>query len=406
MALETEAPSEQNKHKGTEGLQKNILPQLKSPNFHFPDRSGPQELGTPFQKIVIVQLVPPDIDSFGVEDQFEEITRLVETLDGKVVGNMVQRKPQPHPEFCVGPGKAEELGKMCEELLADTVVFDCQLSPNQISSLEHETGSHVMDRTELILEIFARRAKTAEAKYQVELAYLDYVHPKMNKSTTVRAKRGGLRGFGDSELTKKMRTAKKRAATLRQKIDKFKKQSESRIKRRDDRWTVALIGYTNAGKSSLLNALAGENIYADDRLFATLDTTTRRVHLEDRQFALVSDTVGFIRNLPHELVASFHSTLSEALSARLLVHVADASSPILRHQLEAVEETLRMLEASDRELLLVFNKIDATPAEVLDHLQDRFPNACFISARERSGLERLRDSMLFALRERDGVGIR
>ena len=369
------------------------MPQTKSPAYHFPDRSGPQELGTPFRRIVIAQLVPPELPTLEVEDRFEEISRLVETLDGEVVGRTVQRRKRAHPEYCVGPGKADEIGSICDEEEADTVVFDAQLSPTQVSMLEHETGSHVMDRTELILEIFSRRAKTAEAKLQVELAYLDYVHPKMDKDTKIRSHRGGLRGFGDSALSKKIRAAKARADVLRKKIEKLKKQTENRIKHRDKRWTVALVGYTNAGKSSLLNALSGENLYADDRLFATLDTTTRRIHIRPDKHALVSDTVGFIRRLPHELVASFHSTLAEALSARQLVHVADASSPNVRQQVEVVEQTLRDLGESDKLPLMVLNKIDVTPQDVLEDLQKKFPNAVAVSAKTGQGLDSLRNAL-------------
>ncbi|MCA9440429.1 MAG: GTPase HflX, partial [Candidatus Omnitrophica bacterium] len=226
-------------------------------------------------------------------------------------------------------------------------------------------------------------------------AYLDYIHPKMGKDKQPRAYRGGVRGFAESALDKKIRAARSRADVVRKKIEKLKKQKESRIQRRDDRPTVALVGYTNAGKSTLLNALSsGDDVYADDRLFATLDTTTRRVFLNQEKFALVSDTVGFIRRLPHELVASFHSTLSEALSAKLLVHVADASSPILRHQMEAVEQTLTELGAGDRNLLLVFNKIDAAQADDLEYLRDRYPEAVHISAMKKTGFDQLREAFL------------
>ncbi|MCG3199745.1 MAG: GTPase HflX [bacterium] len=380
------------------------MPQVKTPVYQFPERSGPKELGTPFKRIVVVQVVPPNLPAEEGEDQFEEISRLVETLDGQVVGHVVQRRPAPHREYFVGPGKADQIGTLCDERLADTVLIDGRLSPNQIAHLEHETGSHVMDRTELILEIFARRAKTAEAKLQVELAYLNYFNPKMDRSTTTRAYRGGLRGFGESALGKKAQAMRARADLLREKIEKLKKQGESRVRNRAGQWTVALVGYTNAGKSTLLNALSGESVYADDRLFATLDTTTRRVHLKDSRIALFSDTVGFIRRLPHELVASFHSTLSEALAANLLVHVADASSPTLRAQMETVEKTLEELGAEDQRVLLAFNKIDAADSETLDHLRGRFPEAVFLSARSREGLPELRQAVYDSLSTRGSDG--
>lgn len=373
------------------------MPQAPFPTYQFPDRSGPKDLGTPFKRIIAVQVVPPTQPTVEIEDDYEELSRLVETLDGSVVGRMVQRRPHPHPDFFVGPGKADKLGSLCDEQLADTVVIDGQLTPTQIAHLEHETGSHVMDRTEVILEIFARRAKTAEAKIQVELAYLDYFHPRLDQNTRKRAYRGGLRGFGESALGKKIQATQARADHLREKIDKLKKQSLNRLKHRSDQWTVALVGYTNAGKSTLLNALTGENLYADDRLFATLDTTTRRVFLKETRVALFSDTVGFIRRLPHELVASFHSTLSEALSASLLLHVADASSPTLRPQMEAVELTLREMDVDEERVLVVFNKVDAADPEVLDHLATRFPGSVFISAVTKQGLPRLREAVFDAL---------
>ena len=347
-------------------------------------------LGTPFERVFIAQVIHPKKDEMEVEDEYDEIRRLVETLRGKVVGHMVQRRAHSHREFCLGPGKAEELGDICEAEDVDTVVVDGKLSPNQIANLEHETASHVMDRTELILEIFARRAKTAEAKIQVELAYLDYVHPKLNRSDNVRAKRGGLRGFGESALGKKIRTGRQRAAALRKELKKIETRREGRQKRRENADTVALMGYTNAGKSTLLNSLSGESLYADDRLFATLDTTTRRVHLCDNHFALVSDTVGFVRKLPHELIASFHSTLAEALASDLIIHVADASSPAIRHQMEAVTQTLRELQADDKETLLVMNKVDAIDQETADYLRSRHPSAIFLSAKTGEGLTELK----------------
>jgi len=370
------------------------LPQVKFPAYHFPERSGPKELGTPFKRVVIVQVISLDTTQEECEDQLAEISQLVATLDGEVVGREVQRRKSPHREYCVGPGKADAIGTLCDALEADTVVLDHTLTPTQISHLEYETGSHVMDRTELILEIFARRARTAEAKMQVELAYLDFVHPRLDKGARLRAYRGGLRGHGESFLDRRIRASRARAERLRKKIARQQKQRQTRLTRRSDAWTVALLGYTNAGKSTLLNALSGEQLYADDRLFATLDTTTRRVHLVENHYALFSDTVGFIRRLPHELVASFHSTLEEALSSRLLLHVADASSPTLHRQMKAVEQTLRELDADVEQVILGFNKIDATDAETLDELRVLYPKALFFSARTGRGLDSLKERIL------------
>ncbi len=373
------------------------------PAYHFPERSGEQELGTPFKRIVIVQLLRPNVSEAEAEDQYEEISRLVETLDGKVVGRQVQRRPHPHPQYFIGPGKADQVGTLCDNLLADTVVVDAELNPTQVANLEHETGSHIMDRSELILEIFARRARTAEAKLQVELAYLDYINPRTHKGTQYRAYRGGLRGQSESALQKKIRAGRARADILREKIAKLQRQSETRAKRRKDAWTVALVGYTNAGKSTLLNALAGECVYADDRLFATLDTTTRRVHLADNRFVLISDTVGFIRRLPHSLIASFHSTLSEALSADLLLHVVDTSSPTWEEQMESVMSTLKELKAENARVILGFNKIDLAPPDRVVHLRLVYPEALFFSAVTGEGLSDIKNRLLQAFLEPDSL---
>jgi GTPase len=370
-----------------------FLPKIDPTKYHFPDRSGPKELGTPFKRIVIVQMMDPGTTQSEADEQFEEVSRLVETLDGEVVGRFWQRRKHPHAEYCIGPGKADSVGAWCDEVEADTVVFDHPLTPKQITNLEYETGSHVMDRTELILEIFARRAKTAEAKMQVELAYLDFFHPKMDKSTQVRAYRGGIRGFGESALGKKIRAGRARAEKLRQKIEKMQKNKRGRSSRRQGVWTVALVGYTNAGKSTLLNALTDEEVYADDRLFATLDTTTRRVYLGEDKMALFSDTVGFIRRLPHELVASFHSTLEEALSADLLLHVADASSSTLEQQMKAVEDTLKELDEHRHDILIGFNKIDRADPETLAELRLLYPQAVFFSAKTGQGLDCLKEKV-------------
>lgn len=347
----------------------------------------PMDLGTPFQRVVLV-LAGDSARSPCAEEH--EMGRLIETLEGHVVGVVVQRLDRPNPKTLLGPGKVQQLAELCAQTGADTVVVDAPLAPSQITNLEDSTGAHVMDRREVILEIFARRAKTAEAKIQVELAYLDFVHPRMQRAAGKhREYRGGVHGAGASIVQQRLSMARQRRASLRRQLEHIQIRQTERSKGRQALPTVALVGYTNAGKSSLLRALARDDVYVDDLLFATLDTTTRRVFLPSRRIALFSDTVGFIRDLPHELVACFHSTLQEALNAKLLVHVVDASAADFRAQMCTVDRTLDELNATHQPRIVALNKIDRLDAETARETLCSCPGSLGISAVTGHGLERL-----------------
>ena len=290
------------------------------------------------------------------------------------MGTLVQRLRTPHPRLYLGKGKADELAAMVKRLDADLVIFDEELSPAQGKNLETHLGVRVMDRAELILDIFATRARTREARLQVELAQLEYLLPRLRRmwSHLSRIRGGiGLRGPGETQLETDRRLIGTRIADLKRKIKDISLARATQRKRRAGSFRAALVGYTNAGKSSLLEALSGSRQFVEDRLFATLDSATRTVDLGDGYEALVTDTVGFIRKLPHHLVASFRSTLEEAREADVLLHVVDASHPEAEAHRAVVMEVLEELGLHERPQIMVFNKIDLLPEAELLALRKR-----------------------------------
>jgi len=329
----------------------------------------------------------------------------VDTAGAEVAGTMVQRLVSPHPALYIGRGKADQLLKLSEELSATLVVFDEELTPAQGAALEKKLGVRVMDRTELILDIFALRARTAEARFQVELAQLEYMRPRLKRMWThlSRTQGGiGMRGPGETQLETDRRMIDRRIARLRKELLHISRARGTRRKSRGEEFRVALVGYTNAGKSSILKALSGSDLFVEDRLFATLDSATRAVELEDGYRALVTDTVGFIRKLPHGLVASFQATLEEVVEADLLVHVIDASSPSWDHQVEAVEDVLHDIGAAGHPTLLAFNKVDQLTHREEEALRmraaDLFGPHVLTSVRESGGLDALRSALRNRLR--------
>jgi GTP-binding protein HflX len=349
------------------------------------------------QAAIIVCL---DFGDPDYEESVEEVVRLVQSagvLRFKVVKG---RRSKPDPKFYAGSGKVAEIGRAAEELNAMYVVFNHALSPAQERNVEKEIIRRVMDRTELILEIFAQRAQTSEGKLQVELAQLQHLSTRLVRGWThLERQRGGLGktgGPGEKQLELDRRYIASRVKTLKSKLVQLQKQRtvQRRARARRDVLSISLVGYTNAGKSTLFNALARAKAYEADQLFATLDTTTRRVWIPGAGDIVVSDTVGFIRDLPHALVAAFRATLEETVHADLLLHVVDAASGVRGAQAAAVDEVLAEIPAGEAPRLLVWNKIDAAGLEPGIE-RDQYGRICrvFVSARTGAGLELLRGAI-------------
>jgi len=312
-------------------------------------------------RAVLVGASLKSLDEGVAREHLEELTRLTDTAGGQVVDIVRQRIDAPHPRFYIGKGKVEELRESVVEADADLVIFDDELTPAQGKAIEDHIGVRVLDRAELILDIFATRARSGESKMQVELAQLQYLLPRLKRMWTHLSRiRGGvgLRGPGETQLESDRRLIGRHIADLRKKLEGVTQARAVQRQSREGSFRVALVGYTNAGKSSLLRALSGADLFVEDRLFATLDSSTRSVDLGDGFETLVTDTVGFIRKLPHHLVASFRSSLEEAREADVLAHVIDASYPLWEEQKIVVENVLDELDLEDRPQILVFNKID------------------------------------------------
>ena len=330
-----------------------------------------------------------------------ELEGLARTAGTTVVGHLTQRRATPDTATYLGKGKVEELKRLAESTDADVIVFDNDLRPAQTHNLEKTTGIKVLDRSELILDIFATRAQTHEARLAVELAQLEYSMPRLKRMWThlSRQKKGvGLRGPGEKQLEVDRRLVEKRIGDLRTELEAIHRRKQREVAARSDAMTVSLVGYTNAGKSTLLNALCDAHVFTQDALFATLDTRTRRWQLPGWGPVLLSDTVGFIRDLPHHLIASFKATLEEARQADLLLHVADASNRAVADQITAAYNVLEEIGIEAKDTLLVINKIDTLPDRArVDGLLNRYPNAVAISARRGSGLSQLATAVSEAL---------
>ncbi len=337
-----------------------------------------------------------------------ELARLAETAGSQVLDGLIQRRPQPDPATYIGSGKVDELRSAVQAAEADTVICDGELSPGQLRQLEDKLKVKVIDRTALILDIFAQHARSRDGKAQVELAQLSYLLPRLrgwgealSRQVGGRAAGGvgiGGRGPGETKIELDRRRIRTRMSKLRREIGAMKQVRETQrgSRRRNDVPSVAIVGYTNAGKSSLLNALTGAGVLVEDALFATLDPTTRRATTADGRTYTLTDTVGFVRHLPHQLVEAFRSTLEETAAADLLVHVVDASDALPEEQIAAVRQVLAEIGAGygamPRELLVV-NKIDAAGDLQLARLRHLLPHAVFVSARRGDGIARLRERM-------------
>jgi GTP-binding protein HflX len=335
------------------------------------------------------------------EESLQELQQLAETAGIEVVCETIQPRNMPNPTYFIGEGKVEELKPLIEELDADAIIFDEELSPAQNRNLEKALDVPTIDRTGLILQVFAQRALTKEARLQVALAQLEYALPRLTRMWThlSRLATGGgggrhLRGPGETQLEMDRRWVRRNIAHVRKALESVEKQRHVQRRNRSEKIKVSFVGYTNAGKSTLFNRLTGENVLAEDKLFATLDSTTRKVELPQKQQILLSDTVGFIKKLPHQLVAAFKATLEEVAAADFLLHVVDVSHPEAEAQIAAVNTVLNELEATDIPTFMVFNKTDRLKTEEdLQILRCQYPEAFPISAQRGDGVEALMEAL-------------
>ena len=371
------------------------------------------------EKAVLVGLVHKDQTETQVQEYLDELAFLAETAGAVAVKRFTQKLLQPDSKTFVGKGKLEEIKNYCAQKNIRILIFDDELSGSQITNIEKATDVKTIDRSDLILDIFARRAKTAQAKAQVELAQYQYILPRLRGMWKHLERLGGgigTRGPGESEIETDRRIVRDKISLLRKRLAVIDKQAFTQRKDRGELIRVALVGYTNVGKSTIMTLLSKSNVFAENKLFATLDTTTRKVVFENTPF-LLSDTVGFIRKLPHHLVESFKSTLDEVREADILLHVVDISHPAYEEQMGVVNKTLQDIKAFDKPILVIFNKMDLyeknvfdewldkdVKKEILEDLHERWERetegkVVFISAIEKRNLELLRKTILDKVRE-------
>lgn len=362
------------------------------------------------ERVILVKLImPANAEKVDPRNPLGELASLVQAAGGEVVGGLLQKRTRPASGTYLGRGKVGELQTLAQAHDADLIVFDDDLSPAQIRSLEEATGRRVIDRSELILDIFAARANTHEARLQVEIAQLEYTAPRLRGMWThlerIAGAAGGggagvvggigTRGPGERQVEIDRRIVRDRIAFLRREIKRIDVRKKREVRSRRDAYTISLVGYTNAGKSTLMNTLTGAGRDARDMLFATLDTKTVRWNLGGGSHALLSDTVGFVRDLPHRLIASFKATLEETVHADLLFHVVDVSARDAMRQIKVVQGVLGELGCADKPVLTLLNKVDiATDAALVDLLADQLEPAIAISARSGQGLDRITESVL------------
>ena len=363
------------------------------------------ELTVRRERVLLVGVVHPGA-TLEEEHALDELTSLASTAGAVVVLRVVQKRPAPDPTHYVGRGKAEELTRLVKAHRIECIICDSDLRPAQIRNLERVTDCKVVDRSELILDIFAAHARTHEARLQVELAQLEYTYPRLTRMWThlSRLESGigvaggiGTRGPGEQQLEVDRRLVRRRVTELRRRIRQIEQRKAREVAERSEHYTVCLVGYTNAGKSTVMNALTGAGVKVEDQLFATLDTRTRAWDLGEHEHVLLSDTVGFVKDIPHHLIASFRATLEEARQADLLLHVVDASHPEVAEQVHAVLAVLRELGCEHTSALTVFNKMDlvlgpearaGAEAELLP-LRLKFPEHVCVSALRGEGLAEL-----------------
>ena len=347
------------------------------------------------ERTLLVGLERPDESKWDHAESLQELGELVKSAGGEVVETMVQRRQSPTAAYYIGPGKANELAELCKSGNIGTVIFNDELSPAQSRNLEKVFERKILDRTQLILDIFAQRAKSKEGKLQIELAQLQYLLPRLTGMWTHLSRQSGgigMRGPGETQLEVDRRRVQERIARLSRELGEVRQQrSTQRAGRLRQHWPiVSLVGYTNAGKSTLLNRMTKAEVYAADQLFATLDPTTRQFILPNKQKLLLTDTVGFLKELPHHLIESFKATLEEVAEADLLLHVVDLSHPLYEQQMAAVQVVLEELNAWGKQMIVVFNKIDRVPNPALvEQCLHHYPGSVAISAVTGEGLPEL-----------------
>jgi GTP-binding protein HflX len=363
------------------------------------------------EKVVLVGVINQHQRAEQAEEYLDELSFLAFTAGGRVVKRFLQRLPYPNPRTFIGEGKLNEIAAYVKENEVDIVVFDDELSPSQIRNLEQSLKCKILDRSNLILDIFATRARTAQAKFQVELAQAQYLLPRLTRMWTHLSKQKGgigMKGPGETEIETDRRALRNKISKLEDRLKVIDKQNFTRRQNRSDKIRVALVGYTNVGKSTILNLLSKSDVLAEDKLFATLDSTVRKIVIQDTPM-LLTDTVGFIRKLPHQLVECFKSTLDEIREADLLLHVVDVSHPNFEEQIEVVNKTLEEIGAHKTPRLLVFNKIDKATEKLIPEQPEELPyleqlkntwlakeNApvIFISAVQKQNISELKNRLL------------
>lgn len=347
------------------------------------------------ERVLLAGIYGPEISKFQAREYLDELELLTDTAGGTTIQKVLQNRTRPDPGTYVGKGKLQELKRAVADKHIDTLIFDDDLSPTQVRNIEKLTNVKVLDRSGLILDIFASRAKTAAAKTQVELAQLQYLLPRLTRYWThLSRQKGGIgtKGPGETQIETDRRLIGKRISVLKEKLKKLDTQRVTQRKGREELTRISLVGYTNAGKSTLMNALTQTDVLAEDRLFATLDSTVRRHELNNHT-VLFSDTVGFIRKLPHNLIESFKSTLDEVRDANILLHVVDGSSRMAEEYIEVVNETLGELGITDKKNILVINKVDQMNPQQLNEIKAAFPASVMISAERGIGLTKLESSI-------------
>lgn len=352
--------------------------------------------------LVIVQ--PSNEQKNRLRESYEEMKELTLSAGGQVVGATHVHLERPSPSHYVREGKLAEIQEKISQQKIDLLIFNVDLTPVQARNIEQAVGIRAVDRTGLILDIFARRAQSREGKLQVEVAQLNYLMPRLVGHGTILSRLGGgigTRGPGEQKLEVDRRRIRERIGRLKQDLEKLERHRSlvRQGRKRKDFLSVTIVGYTNAGKSTLLNALTGAHAFVEDKLFATLDPMTRIYKKNGRRDILFTDTVGFLKDLPHGLIEAFHSTLEEATETDCLVHVLDASHPYAGEQKEAVEKTLHEIGAGGKPIILALNKSDLLSDEERNHLSEQYPQGVFISAKERTGLDALYEKLLLRHKE-------